>query len=508
VAGQSCQPWIAAAGGSAETFDPSRQRKKRTDMARNARSYGIESLFILLVASSCLVRAADWPRFRGPNGTGVSPERGLPVDFDRSKAAWFAGIPKGNSSPMVFGGRVFLTAYEGGERIALCYDAATGQLRWRQSVRAAHRQSFHAMNGPVTPTPATDGQRVFVFLPEVGLLAYSRDGRELWRRPLGPFRSVQGLASSPIVVDDRVVLLIDTPEDAHVAAFDVTGGKPLWKTNRPVGVLGGYTTPTVVSRPGRSSELVVAGAVELTGYDAATGERLWWAPGMSSYPAAPPFVAGGSVYTLEPVGAGWPAWAEPVRLFDRNNDGVLAIEEAAGDASWKGSLHGIDHNAGNRDGVITRAEYEKAVSDGAEHGGLVRTRVGGRGDVRNTHVMWRYGKGLPFLTGALLYEEILYVVRNGSVSTFNASSGQLIGQQRLRDALGEYYASPVAGDGKIYLASLDGKMSVLRAGADWEVLSTSDLGEHIVATPAIAGGRVFVRTETTLYAFGGTRAPD
>jgi outer membrane protein assembly factor BamB len=470
-------------------------------IVRNKYRSLIAASFMLLVAGSGLVRAADWPRFRGPNGTGVSSDRGLPADLDPAKAAWSASVPKGNSSPMVFGKQVFLTGYEGDERMVLCYDATTGQIRWRRSVLRMHAQSFHAMNGPATPTPATDGQRVFVFLPEFGLLAYSPDGRELWRRPLGPFRAVQGIASSPIAVDGRVVLVIDTPEDAYVAAFDATNGQPAWRTNRPAGVLGGYATPTVRARPGRSSELVVAGAVELTGYDAATGERLWWAPGVTSYSAAAPFVNGESVYTLEPLGVGWPAWGDPLKRFDRNNDGLIAIEEAADDASWKGSLIGIDHNAGNRDGVVSRTEYEKAITDGAEQGGLVRTRVGGRGDVRNSHVMWRYGRGLPFLTSALLYEETLYVVRNGIVFTFDPSSGKPIGQRRLSDALGDYYASPVAGDGKVYLASLEGKATVLRAGADWQVLSTSDFGEQIIATPAIGGGRVFVRTEAKLYAF-------
>jgi outer membrane protein assembly factor BamB len=116
-------------------------------------------------------------------------------------------------------------------------------------------------------------------------------------------------------------------------------------------------------------------------------------------------------------------------------------------------------------------------------------------------VVWRNGKGTSELTGALLYRGVLYVVRNAIVSTVDPETGKLLRQERVKDALGDYYASPVAGDGKIYLASLDGKVSVLQAGADWRVLSTSDLAERVVATPAIADGRVFIRTEGTLYAF-------
>jgi outer membrane protein assembly factor BamB len=137
----------------------------------------------------------------------------------------------------------------------------------------------------------------------------------------------------------------------------------------------------------------------------------------------------------------------------------------------------------------------------------VRTRLGGRGDVSKTHVVWRHEKGLPQLTGALLYDGVLYVVRNGIVSTFDPDTGKLLRRERIENAIGDYYASPIAGDGKVYVASLDGKIAVLRAGADWRVLSVSDLGEPIVATPAIADGRVFVRTEAALYCFGGRPRP-
>ena len=446
--------------------------------------------------------ASDWPRFRGPNGAGVSPDRGLPGELDpETNALWSVGMPRGNSSPVVVGGRVFLTAHEGEERLTLCLDAATGEEIWRRAITRVRGETFHRLNGPATPTPTTDGHDVFVFFAEFGLVSYDPEGKERWRSPLGPFASVQGLAASPVFVDGRVVLFVDTPEEAYLSAFDADTGQQVWRTPRPTGVLGSYATPTLWVPEAGPTQIVVAGAMELTGYEAQTGRRLWWVHDLTRFPTSPPFVVGDAVYTVEPADAGWPPFAETLAQLDKNSDGEIAVAEAGEDLIWARSLIGIDRNIGNDDGIVSREEYARA-SDDVVGGGLARTRVDGTGDVSATHVVWRHTRGMPSLGGALLYEGVLYVVRNAIVSAFDPETGALLRRERIRAAIGDYYASPVAGDGKIYLASLDGKVTVLRASADWEVLSTADLGEQLIATPAIADGRVYVRTEETLYCFG------
>jgi outer membrane protein assembly factor BamB len=457
---------------------------------------------VFYITFTPLLSTSDWTRFRGPDGTGVSADRGLPAEIDRERnVVWSAKTPKGNSSPIIVGGRVFITGHDGAERIALCYDSATGKQIWRKSVARARAETFHPLNGPTTPTPATDGRNVFVFFPDFGLIKYDRDGEELWRAPLGPFSSVQGLAASPLYVEGKVILLVDTPEEAYLAAFDAETGKQAWKTQRPTGVLGSYATPTLFTRDGEPAQIIVAGAVELTGYRAKTGERLWWARGVTAFPTAPPFVAGDSVYTVEPVEAGWPPFSHPLKLFDKDNNGRIEITEATSDPQWAGSLKGIDKNVGNGDKVVTEDEYSKAAA-GGNGGGLIRTRVGGKGDISDSHVVWRHTKGTPAFTGALLYQNILYTIRNGIVTTFDPETGKPLRQERLKDAVGDYYASPVAGDGKIYFVNQEGKVTVLKAGADWQVLSIGDLDEQVIATPAIADGRIYIRTGGTLYSFG------
>jgi outer membrane protein assembly factor BamB len=458
---------------------------------------------LLLSVWLAILPATDWTRFRGPNGTGVSPDRGLPTEIDRAKnVLWSVKLPKGNSSPIIVNGRVFLTAHEGDQRLVLCYDAATGKQLWRKSILKARTEAFHPVNGPTTPTPTSDGQNIFVFIPEFGLLAYDRNGKELWRTPLGPFHSIQGLASSPVLADGRLVLLVDTPEEAYLAAFDVRTGKQAWRTERPAGLLGSYSTPTVYARAGET-QVVVAGANELTGYLASTGARLWWARGVTVVPNAPPFIAEDSVYTVETAGITWPPFSNPLGLFDKNKNGRIELAEAASDSSWFGSLKSVDKHLGNNDGAVTEDEYVKTTVDESQ-GGLVRLRLGGKGDVSRS-VMWRQTKGLPSLTGALLYQNVLYTIRSGILSLCDPETGNLLRQERMKNALGDYYASPIAADNKLYLVSHEGKVTVLKAGAEAQIISTGELGEEVVATPSIAAGRVYFRTEGTLFCFGTGR---
>jgi outer membrane protein assembly factor BamB len=251
------------------------------------------ALYLICAAAA---GASDWTRFRGPNGSGVSTDRGLPTEISPNRnVLWKGKTPKGNSSPVVLQGRLWITGHEGDERLVLCYDAATGALLWRKAVTKAFTEVINPVNGPTTPTPASDGRSIFVFFPDVGLLAYDLDGKQRWRVPMGPFGGVQGMAVSPIYAEGNVVLLIDTPEYAYLAAFDAETGKQVWKTERQPGFLGSYITPAVYKPADGPAQIVVAGAVELTGYQAKTGERLWWARGVTNAPAAPPLIAGDAI---------------------------------------------------------------------------------------------------------------------------------------------------------------------------------------------------------------------
>ena len=468
-------------------------------------------LLIFLLACSAFA-GPDWPRFRGPNGSGIQSDQHLPSEIGKDRnVVWTQKTPKGNSSPIVVGGRVWITGHEGDDRVLLCYDAATGAPIWRRAVKKAFAEPPNPLNGPTTPTPATDGHSIFVFFPDFGLIAWDFDGKERWRVRMGPFGGVQGMAVSPVYAEGNVVLQIDTPEQAYVQAFDAATGKSAWKKERPVGFLGSYATPSVYKPRNGPVQIVVAGAVELTGYQASTGERLWWARGVTTAPATLPLIAGDSVYTLEPHGDAAPPWKQMLSQFDKDKNGKIELSELAGDSVNLKIMYrlfkGVDKVSGNDDGVVTEEEWNKAFSPDSMGGGLVRTRLDGKGDVSGSNVLWRYTKGLPYVTAPLLYDNILYVVRNGGIlATIDAETGKLIKEARLKDALGDYYAQPVAGDGKIYFVNKDGKVTIIRPGAEWEQLSIADLDEQVIATPAIAGNRIYIRTEGTLYCFGVSKS--
>jgi outer membrane protein assembly factor BamB len=454
--------------------------------------------FLATASALSAFGAADWPRFRGPNGQGVAENTGLPVHFGPAQAlAWKTVLPPGNSSPIVAGGRIFLTASEGDERLVLCLEAGTGKVIWRRAVPKLRTETANPINGPATPTPVSDGVSVFVFFPEIGLLSFGSDGQQRWRTPLGPFQSVQGLAASPILVDGKVILLIDQTSDSYLAAFDPSDGSLVWKTERPSTFLGGYSTPTVYEPAIGPAQILVAGALEFTSYEVASGKRLWWANTVTNAPVSVPVLGDGFVYLNEPAGENPP----PVEGMDNDNDGKIVLSEVNGVLLRLFSR--IDQLWGDNDGVLVESEWRKAFQSLEGNGGLVAVKLGGSGDVTETHIQWRYTKSLPYLASALLYNQVLYVVREGGILTsLNPATGEVLKQGRIPDAIDDYYASPIAADGKIYVASKGGKISVLKAGGEWEVLATNDLGEECVATPAIAGGKLFVRTASALYSFG------
>jgi outer membrane protein assembly factor BamB len=461
-------------------------------------------LYPLLAAG---LSAADWPQLRGPDGSGLCPSCGrMPTEFGPEKdVLWTTELPEGKSSPVLAGDRIFLTGAEGEELITLCLSRATGEVLWRRSVRAARREAMNALNHRAAPTAVTDGSRVFVFFADFGLVAYDFEGAELWRLPLGPFNSQHGLVASPVYADGRVVLVCDTDTDAYILAVDADNGEIAWK--KPRHVINGYSTP-IVHRPAAGPAQVIApGSYELTAYSVVDGETLWFVRGLTCQPKSQPTIAGDTLYFN-----GWtsgndpgqqvelPVFAEVAAAADANHDAKLAPSELPKPWQPTGTWRAVDLD---RDGFLNEREWTFFRTRRAARNGLLAVKLGGRGDVTDTHVLWRFAKSLPDVPTPLVYEGVVFLIKNGGIlTTLDAGNGEVIKQGRLTGAIEDYYASPVGVDGKIYVASERGKVVVLTAAGDWKILAINELGEDIYATPAVSEGRLYIRTQYSLRAVG------
>ena len=447
------------------------------------------------MALSCA--GADWPRFRGPNGSGVGESAGLPVEFGPGKnVAWKAAVPFGQSSPVVAGGRVFLTASEGGALLTLAFDLKTGKELWRRPLRPAALRPIYKANDPASPTPATDGSSVYVFFQDFGLVAYSFDGKERWRVPMGPFVNFYGIGSSPVVVNGLVVMLCDQIKGSFAVAVDAKTGKLRWRKERPEAP-DGWSVPVVYE-----DQLLLVGSTRVDSYHLSTGEGRWWYPLMSNGGMGSPVIHGKTLLvTATGAETPWmPSFGATLAKVDKDGDGLVSVKEAAREADWIEHFGWVDAD-GN--GLLNEKEWEAARQFGVGEYGAVAIPLGGKGKLDSGVARWRLKRNLPYVPSALLYQGVFYLIKSGGIVTsVDPETGAILKQGRSQGALGEYHSSPVAGDGKIYAANVEGKMSVFKAGAQWEVLGVNDLGDEVFATPAIVEGGLVVRTRGTLYRFG------
>lgn len=466
----------------------------------------------VLLAAFALATAAEehWSRFRGPNGSGVAETAGLPVEFGPDKnVIWKAPLPPGYSSPVLTADKIFLTAHEKTKLYTLALNRKTGSVLWRAAAPA--EGVLRSVNTPVSASPATDGTNVYVFFESFGLVSYDGAGKERWRLALGPFdKAPYGMAASPVYHRGAVFLQADQDRDSFLVAVDAASGKVRWRQERGE-VTHGFSSPLLLEPAGQPAQVLALGSYQLQAYDAATGEKLWFVTGMAWQNKSLPVLAGDKLYVhswmADMSGVGLPQtidpWDEVLPRQDKDGDGKLAQAEIPYEEMRK-LMFLFDLN---KDRFIDRDEWNvlflrNRAKNGVYAIRLPRSAAEARGDLTK-NVLWRYEKTLPNIPSPVLYNGLVFLLKEGGIlSTLDAESGKPIKQGRLTGALDPYYASPVAADGKIYAASQAGKVSVIKAAGEWEMLAQNDLGEEIWATPALAGGRIYLRTAGALYCFG------
>jgi len=421
------------------------------------------------------IDAEQWPHWRGPSASGVSPEQGLPVRWsDAENIAWKAPIAGlGVSSPIVWGDHVVVTSQLGsgevrpgprlvqsgnpldaGERplgagsaggdgkvtfVVSAFARRTGQLAWRFELPAEGPfPAVHEKHNLASPSPVADGERVYAWFATGQLAAIDASGRLAWKKHLGadysPFEINWGHGSSPAVYKDQVILLCYHERASYLLALDARTGAVRWKSDATAGEIS-YSTPLVVETSS-GPEIIVNSSAGVSGHDFATGKRLWHIDEPNRFPIPMPLFHDGTIYT----------------------------------------------------------------SRGYRSSPFMAIRPGGRGNVAGTHVSWKATSGAPYISSLVQYNGLIYMVGDvGVLTVIDARTGERLHQERIG---GVYTASPVAGDGKIYLLSEDGETIVLAEGRSPRILSRNRLDARQLASPAIAGGRLFIRADAALYAIG------
>ena len=399
---------------------------------------------LLLVLTGVSAQAQDWPQFRGPTGQGHSTERGVPLEWSESRnIVWKTPVPgRGWSSPVVAGGRVWLTTAtkaSGASLRALAFDVETG--REVVNVEVFHLRSADLLNDKnslASPTPIVDGDRVYVHFGADGTAALTTSGEIVWKTRFS-YQSQHGNGGSPALYGDLLIFSCDGSDEAFVVALDKRTGKVRWKTPRRYPADQAYSTPLVI-RVGDRDEVVSVGAFRAAAYDPQTGKEIWrvsYGDGFSNVPR--PVYGQGLVY----------------------------------------------------------------IATGFQEPSLLAVRADGSGDVTKTHIAWTLQRAAPLTPSPVLVGGEIYLVNDvGIASCLDAKTGAPYWVARLG---GNYSASPVVADGRIYFLSEEGVATVIAPERAFRKLATNVLDGETLASMAVAGGSIFIRSTSDLYRIAAGR---
>jgi len=419
-------------------------------------------LVVLFFFVAGLIRAENWPGWRGPSGDGISAGKGIPTKWSsKENIAWRIAVPgEGHSSPIVWGDKVFLTSSltEKNKRILLCIDRLSGQTVWQRDVVQSPPETVHRLNSRASGTPATDGKQVYVtfmraegdevIAPNVGserlitpgkiiVAAYDLDGNEKWKTNVGDFLSAHGFNTCPVLFEDLVILNGDHDGNAYLVALDRQSGRQRWRTRRE-NKTRSYVTPIIREIDG-ITQMILSGSLCIASYDPRNGKRHWIIDGPTEQFVASMVYDGKYVFAT----GGYP---------ERH---TLAI------------------------------------------------RPGGKGNVTDTHIAWRTTRGAAYVPSPIISGRyLLMVADSGIASCFEARTGKRHWMERLP---GGHSPSPVSADGLVYFVSDRGVTTIIRPSETFAVIAKNELGEPVSASPAISQGQIFLRTHQHLYCIGSKK---
>ena len=420
-------------------------------------SFRLAAFVVGSMASLGALSADDWSAFRGPSGNGISAEKAVPAEWsDTRNVKWKAALPyRGNGSPIVSNGRVFVTCpedEEGRRRSLYCFDRKDGKKLWARTVEFAKAAATHATNPHSSSTPVADGQKVVAWHDSAGLYCYDFEGKELWKRDLGEFDHMWGHGVSPILYQGKVILHAGPGKRVFMTALDLATGKTAWETEEPLkgkgsdhresdeAPMGSWCTP-VITKVGGKDQLLCTMPTRLVAYAPDTGKILWWCDGMS-------FKKGDLSYS-SPVFAG-----------------------------------------------------DLCVVIGGYNGPGFAVRLGGTGDVTQTHRVWRNENNPQNIGSGVSIDGHLYwpLAGPGVIDCIDPKTGKSTWREKVG---GDHWGSAVYAGGRVYATDQKGTTVVFKPSpGKFELVAKNALGEPTNSTPAVSDGQIFIRTFKSLYCIG------
>jgi len=482
----------------------------------------------------------DWSRFRGPNGSGVAVDSRPPVKIGKELEAWRTKVPPGLSSPVLSGGRIFLTGEEDRKLLTIAFDKATGMELWRRQAPGAAEEKVHQAASRASSTPFVDEERVIAYFGSYGLLCYDHDGNEVWKREIETPQTLYGMASSPVGYGDLVIMVLDDDRNlpdsklsrSRVVAFDKKSGKVVWETARPF-CRSGWSTPIIWDHK-EGKDLVVLGHGRLDGYDPLTGKGKWYTTGFSRETIAVPVADRHHVFASSSRRGGdgdldtdpKPFW-ESILPFDENKNGKIERTEMVPPFTFpfrpelplghpgfglpmpkepKKREERVDWMLSwfdkDQDRAWSKEEFMKGFKNKPGKPLLMAVRPGGAGDVTASHATWTVNRNIPEIPSPLLHDGMIYLIRAGGVlAAMDAGDGAMVYREKVSSLGGQCTASPVSANGYLYLVASHGVISVVAMGKEFKEVHSHRLGEEIETTPAIDQDTIYMRTKGHLMAF-------
>ncbi len=399
-------------------------------------------LGVLTILTNAVTAVADnWPEWRGPTGLGICSEKNVPTVWGTNvNVRWKMLLPEpGNSTPIIWRDKLFLTQAVEDRRTLMCFNRASGKLLWQSGIVAAEKEPTHETNPYCSGSPSTDGQRVIASFGSAGLYCYNLDGKELWHRDLGKQRHMWGISASPVIHGDLCILNFGPGDRTFLIALNKTTGETMWQHDEPGGksdkYIGSWATPLVIN-PGHD-ELIVPYPERVAAFDPKTGRELWTCRGLNPLAYASPLYA---------------------------------------------------------DGIV--------VAMGGFNGSALAVKAGGSGDVTETNRLWQIPKTKQRIGSGVISEGYIYILNDpGVAECFELRTGKLVWEERLKGpgAKADNWSSLVLAENNLYAVNQSGDGFVFRASPKFQVVSTNSLGELTRASIAISKGNIFIRTYKNLW---------